>query len=54
MRTCAGHQFVGHVVDGNGVLVVCGVVVALMAGMEQSGYRDDESGYEENRRWLRD
>ncbi len=30
MRAGAGHQFVGHVVDGDGVLVLCGVLVALV------------------------
>ena len=30
MRAGAGNQFVGHVVDGNCVLVGCGVVVALV------------------------
>ena len=28
MRTRTGHQFLGHVVDGDGVLVVCGVLLA--------------------------
>ncbi len=30
IRTRTGHQFVGHVIDGDCVLVVCGVLVALV------------------------
>jgi hypothetical protein len=40
MRAGAGHQFVGHVVDGHGVLVVCRVLVALVGDFDQSqGHR---------------
>ena len=36
MRAGAGHQFLGHVVDGNGVLVLCGVLVALVGDADES------------------
>ncbi len=42
MRARAGHQFLGHVVDGNGVLVVFGVLVALVGDSEESGGIDVE------------
>ncbi len=37
MRTRTGHQFAGHVVDGDGVLVLSGVVVALVGDVDHSG-----------------
>ena len=37
MRTRTGHQFLGYVVDGDDVLVVCGVLVALVSGIDESG-----------------
>ncbi|KZN22531.1 hypothetical protein A4G99_18850 [Haladaptatus sp. R4] len=37
MRARAGHQFLGHVVDGDGVLVGCGLVVAFVGDSEESG-----------------
>ena len=42
MRTCTGHQFVGHVVDGDCVLVGCGVLVALIGDFDLSGGIDVE------------
>ncbi len=42
MRTGAGHQFTSHVVDGDGVLVVCGVLVALGGDFDESGGIDVE------------
>jgi hypothetical protein len=37
MRARAGHQFLGHVVDGDSVLVGCGLVVALVGNCNESG-----------------
>ncbi len=37
MRAGAGHQFFSDVVDGDGVLVVCGVLVALIGDFDESG-----------------
>ena len=42
MGTGAGHQFVSHVVDGYGVLVVCRLVVALIGNFDESGGIDVE------------
>jgi hypothetical protein len=42
MRTRAGQQFVGHVVDGDGVVVGCGLVVALVGDVDESGGIDVE------------
>jgi hypothetical protein len=36
VRARAGHQFLGHVVDGDCVLVVCGLVVALVGDFDES------------------
>jgi hypothetical protein len=36
VRARAGHQFLGHVVDGDCVLVVCGVLVALVGDFDHS------------------
>ena len=44
MRARAGHQFVSHVVDGDCVLVVCGVVVALVGHVDESGGIIDVDG----------
>ncbi len=37
VRARAGHQFVGYVVDGDCVLVGCGLVVALVGDVDESG-----------------
>ena len=42
VRVGAGHQFVRHVVDGDGVLVVCGLVVALGGDADESRAFDVE------------
>ncbi|GKZ15345.1 hypothetical protein HAL_32260 [Haladaptatus sp. T7] len=42
MRTRAGHRVFGHVVDGDGVLMVCGVLVALGGDVDESGGIDVE------------
>ncbi|WP_458208857.1 hypothetical protein [Haladaptatus sp. NG-SE-30] len=42
MRARAGQQFLGHVVDGDGVLVGCGVLVALVGDFNESGGIDVE------------
>ena len=42
VRARAGHQFLGYVVDGDGVLVVCGVLVALVGDFDESGGIDVE------------
>ena len=42
VRARAGHQFVSHVVDGDGVLVVCRVLVALVGDLDHSGSIDVE------------
>ncbi len=42
MRAGTGHQFLGHVVDGDHVLVVCGVLVALIGDVDESGGIDVE------------
>ena len=36
MRTGAGHQVLGHVVDGDGVLMGCGVLVTLVGDVNES------------------
>ncbi|WP_435159077.1 hypothetical protein [Haladaptatus sp. DFWS20] len=38
----AGHQFMRHVVDGDCVLVDCGVLVALVGDLDESGGIDVE------------
>ncbi|WP_217694346.1 hypothetical protein, partial [Haladaptatus litoreus] len=38
----AGHQVLGHVVDGDSVLVVCGILVALIGDFCESGGIDVE------------
>jgi hypothetical protein len=42
MQAGAGHSFLGHVVDGDCVLVVCGVLVALVGDFNESGGIDIE------------
>ncbi len=42
VRTRTGHQFLGHVVDEDCVLVVCGVLVALVGDFDKSGGIDVE------------
>ncbi|ODR79402.1 hypothetical protein BG842_06950 [Haladaptatus sp. W1] len=42
VRADAGHQVFGHVVDGNSVLVGCGVLVALVGDVNESGGIDVE------------
>jgi hypothetical protein len=42
VRAGAGHQFVRHVVDGDHVLVVCRVLVALVGDVDESGGIDVE------------
>ena len=37
-----GHQSVSHIVDGDGVLVGCGVLVALGGDFDESGSIDVE------------
>jgi hypothetical protein len=37
VRARAGHQFLGYVVDGDSVLVVCGVLVALVGDGDEFG-----------------
>ncbi len=37
VRAGAGHQFLGHVVDGDSVLVVCGRLVALVGDVDEPG-----------------
>jgi hypothetical protein len=37
VRAGAGHQFVGHVVDEDGVLVLFGVLMALVRDLDKSG-----------------
>jgi hypothetical protein len=43
VRTRTGHQFVGHVVDGDCVLVVCRVLVALVGYFYEYGDIDTVS-----------
>ena len=38
MRTRAGYQFLGYVVDGDCVLVLCGILVALVSDVDESEY----------------
>ena len=42
MRARAGHQFFSHIVDGDSVLVVCGILVALVGDFDESGGIDIE------------
>jgi hypothetical protein len=42
VRTRAGHQFLSRVVDGDSVLVVFGVLVALVGDVDESGSIDVE------------
>ncbi|ODR79860.1 hypothetical protein BG842_04940 [Haladaptatus sp. W1] len=42
VRAHAGHQFFRDVIDGNSVLVGCGLVVALVADVNESGGIDVE------------
>jgi hypothetical protein len=42
VRAGAGHQFVSHVVDGDSVLVGCGILVALIGDLDESGDIDVE------------
>jgi hypothetical protein len=42
VRTRTSHQVLGHVVDGNAVLVGCGVLVALVGDVDESGGIDVE------------
>ncbi|WP_231190104.1 hypothetical protein [Haladaptatus sp. DYF46] len=42
VRARTGHQFAGHVVDGDGVLVVFRVLVALVGAFNESGGIDVE------------
>ena len=42
VRTRARHQFLGHVVDGDCVLVRFGVLVALVSDVDESGGIDVE------------
>ncbi|MCO8256542.1 hypothetical protein NKF26_22245 [Haladaptatus sp. AB618] len=42
VRARTGHQFVGHIVAGGGVLVGCGVLVALVGDFDESGGIDVE------------
>ncbi len=37
MRTRTGHQFFSHVVDGDGILVGCRALVALVGDVDESG-----------------
>jgi hypothetical protein len=37
VRARTGYQVLGHVIDGDGVLVGCGILVALVGGMDKSG-----------------
>ncbi len=45
MRARAGHQFLGHVVDGEGVLVGCGVLVALVGDFTNPGVSTSKASY---------
>ena len=42
VRAGTGHQVFSHVVDGNGVLVGCRVLVALVGDVDESGGIDVE------------
>ncbi|MFB9807729.1 hypothetical protein ACFFQF_22070 [Haladaptatus pallidirubidus] len=37
MQARTRHQVLGYVVDGDGVLVVCGILVALIGDFNESG-----------------